>query len=441
MAVPETRYARNGDVHLAYQVVGEGPHDVVFVPNWLSHIEHLWEEPGVRRFLERIASFSRLILFDRRGTGLSDRAVGTPVVEDEMHDVLAVLDAAGSERAALFAITAAAPMSMLFAASHPERTTHLVLYAAMATLARTEDTPWAFTREQRERLSERLAEDWGSGARMEAYAPSMTGDPAFRAWYAKLERLAVSPGSVRCLSGINLEIDMRRVLPAIRVPTLVLHRREDRVVDPRHSHLLAELIPGARRVELTGIDTIPTVGDADALLDEVEEFLTGERRAIERDRVLKTVMFTDIVASTTRAAELGDRRWRDLLGRHDEVVRRELTRHHGHPVKSIGDGFLATFDGPARAIRCAVALGRAVEELGLAVRTGLHTGEVEVIGEDVGGLAVHIGARVSALAGAGEVLVSSTVKDLVVGSEIDFAERGVHALKGVPGEWRLFAVG
>jgi class 3 adenylate cyclase len=435
---PETRYVRNGDVHIAYSVSGEGPRDVVFLPNWISHIEHMWEDGSVRRFLERIGSFSRLIMFDRRGTGLSDRAVPVPTLEDEMGDVLAILDAVGSGRAAMVAITASAPMSMLFAATHPERASHLILYAAMATLGRTEDTPWGLDDVTRNALYTQMAARWGEGLRLGDMAPS--ADENFKRWYRRLERYSASPGSVLTFWRATSEIDVRRVLPAIRVPTLILHRAGDRMIDRRHSLLLEKRIPGAKRIELPGEDTLPTLGDMHSLVDEIEEFITGERHGADRDRVLATVLFTDIVGSTERAAELGDRRWRDTLAAHDDVVARELDRFRGRPVKRMGDGWLATFDGPARAIRCAVAARDGVRDLGIELRAGLHTGEIEVVGDDVAGLAVHIGARVGAAAGPGEVLVSSTVRDLVVGSGIEFTDRGSRALKGVPGEWRLHSV-
>lgn len=436
---PKTRYARSGDVHIAYQVVGEGPLTIVWVPTWISNLEILWEEPLVVRFFERLASFSRLVIYDRRGTGLSDPVGCAPTLEDQMDDIHAVMDAARVDRAGLLAITEGGPLAAMFAASFPERAGALVLYGAMSSLVAVEDVPWAYTPEQRELLFQEMAAAWGEGARLPDLAPSLADDPAFRRWFGRLERFAASPGTVVEMMRITSEIDIRAVLPTIRVPTLVLHRTEDQLIDPRHSRYLAERIPGARLVELPGRDSIPVAGDSDAILDEVEEFLTGVRRGREPDRVLATVMFTDIVDSTTHAARLGDHRWRDLLESHHAVVRQELDRFRGREVKTTGDGFLATFDGPARAIRAAAAIREGVRRLGIEIRAGLHTGEVEMIGEDVGGLAVHIGARVGALAGGGEVLVSSTVRDLVVGSGIAFADRGVQQLKGVPGEWRLFA--
>jgi class 3 adenylate cyclase len=437
--VPETRYARAGEVHIAYQVVGDGPVDVAYVPPQLQQVEHLWAEPRVAAFFERLARFSRLILFDRRGTGLSDPIASTTTLEEQMEDLTAVLDAVGSEQAALFAQSEGAAMAMLYAATHPERTRALVLYAGMARITSAPGYEWPGTPQERERRVAEIFAHWGEGARLELIAPSLAGDVALRRWFARLERLSASPGALRLLFDIGGETDVRDVLPSIAAPTLVLHRREDQLIDVRHSRYLAERIPDARYVELEGRDNLIIAGDSDRILAEVERFLTGTHTPPEPERVLATVMFTDIVGSTETAARLGDRAWRELLARHDDLSRMQLARFRGRAVKSLGDGILATFDGPARAIRCALELRDAVRELGVELRAGLHTGECESIGEDVGGLAVHIGARVGALAAPREVLVSNTVKDLVVGSGIDFADRGEHALKGVPGTWRLWA--
>jgi class 3 adenylate cyclase len=435
---PQTRYARSGEVHIAYQVVGEGPLDLVYVPTWISQVEHLWEDSTVARYFERLASFSRLIMFDRRGSGLSDPVAGAPTLEEQMDDVVAVLDACGSERAALFAQFEAGAMAMMFAATHPERTRALVLYEAMARMAWAPDYDWALRPEEREAA---LETEWGDGSRLHGMAPEAARNPRFLQWFAKLERLAASPGTAAALLRMNAQVDVRAVLPLIKVPTLVLHRAEDRFIDIRHSRYIAEHVPGARYLELSGSQALSFGPDSELLLDEVEEFLTGARRAQVSDRILATVMFSDIVDSTTRAAELGDRRWREVLEALQPAVGRELSRFRGRAVKTMGDGFLATFDGPARAIRAALAIrDGAREAFGLEVRTGLHAGEVEVIGQDVGGIAVHIGARISACAQAGEVLVSGTVKDLVVGSGIEFEDRGERELKGVPGNWRLFSV-
>lgn len=436
---PETRYARAGDVHIAYQVVGDGPIDLVYVPPQLQQVEHLWAEPRIAAFFERLARFSRLILLDRRGTGLSDPISSTTALEDQMEDVTAVLDAVGSQRAALFAQSDGAAMAMLYAATHPDRTGALILYAGMARVTGAPGYEWPGTPADREARIAQIFAHWGEGARLDAVGPSVADDVALRRWFARLERLSASPGALKLLFDIAGETDVRDVLPSIAVPTLVLHRRDDTVIDVRHSRYLAEHIPGARYVELEGRDNLLVVGDSERILAEVERFLTGAHTPPEPDRVLATVMFTDIVGSTATAARLGDRAWRELLARHDDLSRAQLARFRGRTVKSLGDGFLATFDGPARAIRCALELREAMRELGVELRAGLHTGECEAMGEDVGGLAVHIGARVGALAAPREVLVSNTVKDLVVGSGIGFADRGEHALKGVPGTWHLWA--
>ncbi len=437
---PTTRYAKSGDVHIAYQVVGEGPVDLVYVPTWISQVEHLWEEPHVVRFFERLASFARLILFDRRGSGLSDPTLQAPTLEEQMDDVLAVLDAAESERAALFAQLEGGAMAILFAATHPERTSALLLFSAWARILHDKGYEWANTPEVRAELIDQLIATWGRTDAAPAFDPTLADDPLFLEWFAKLQRLAASPGSAREMMEVIGRHDVRDVLSTIRVPTLVMNRRDDQSIDPRHSRYLAEHIPGARHIELPGDASLASFGDTDAVLDEMEEFVTGERHEREPDRVLATVLFTDIVGSTQQAAELGDSRWRKLLGDHDDIVRRELGRHRGRFVKSTGDGVLATFDGPARAIECARSVVAGVRRIGCEIRAGLHTGECEVMGDDVGGLAVHIGARVSQAAQEGEVLVSSTVRDLVVGSGIEFEDRGARELRGVPGEWRLFAV-
>lgn len=437
--VPRTRYAKSGDVNIAYQVVGEGPLDLVYVPGWVSNVELMWEEPRSVRFLERLASFSRLILFDKRGTGLSDPVPESdlPTLEQRMDDVRAVMDTVGSERAALFGHSEGGNMCFLFAATHPDRTVAVVTFQVFAKRLWSEDYPWAPTPEEREAYIARVEETWGTAADLADLASSAEDDPAFARWLTRYFRQGASPRAAAALARMNTDIDVRDVLPSIRVPTLVMHRTENRETHVEEGRYIASLIPGAKFVELPGRDHFMFLEDADAVLDEVEEFLTGARREPEPDRVLATVLFTDIVGSTDRAAELGDRRWRELLDRHDRAVRGELGRFRGREVKTIGDGFLATFDGPARAVRCAEAIREAVRPLGIEVRAGVHTGEVEVIGEDVGGIAVHIGARIMDLAEPGEVLVSSTVRDLVSGSGIEFEDRGAHRLKGVPGEWSV----
>ena len=435
-----TRYAKSGDLHIAYQVAGEGPVDIVYVPTWIGQIEVLGEEPTIAAFDERLQGFSRLIAFDRRGSGLSDPWQGVPTLEDQIDDVLAVMDAAGSERAALMGTLEGGPLAMTFAASHPERTSQLILYASFARTRWAPDYDWPPRDEERQVRVDAAVAQWGQGAVAAGIAPSRAGDPAFMEWAGKMERYAASPGTIRKIFQFVGDTDIRHVLPTIRVPTLVMHRRGDTFIDVRHGRYLAAQIPGARYVELEGADSLFSIGDSEAILGEIAEFVTGSRHERQPDRVLATVMFTDIVGSTERAAELGDSSWRSLLERHHELVRREVERHRGRYVKSTGDGALATFDGPARAIRAATAIGDAVRRLGMEIRSGLHAGEVEVIGEDVGGLAVHIGARVMSRADPGEVLVSSTVKDLVVGSGIDFEHRGAHELKGIPGEWSIFSV-
>jgi pimeloyl-ACP methyl ester carboxylesterase/class 3 adenylate cyclase len=437
---PETRYARSGGVNIAYTVIGDAPLDLVFVPGWVSHLELAWGHPDLARFYRRLASFSRLIMFDKRGTGLSDRVSELPTLEQRMDDVRAVMDAAGVERAAVFGISEGGPMCGLFAATYPERTTSLVMYGTYAKRIWDPEYPWAPTPEERQRFFDAIAAGWGGAVDLSTIAPTVAGDERFALWWGGYRRAGASPGAALALARMNTEIDIRHILPTIRVPTLILHRTGDLDCQVGGGRFIAGQIPGAKYVELDGADHLPFVGNVDAILDEVEEFLTGVRHVPELDRVLATVLFADIVGSTERAAGLGDRRWRELLESYQALSRRELERHRGREIDTAGDGVLAAFDGPARAVRCACALRGAVRALGIEVRAGLHTGECEVIGPKLGGIAVHIGARVAAHAGAGEVLVSNTVKDLVAGSGLRFLDRGVHALKGVPGDWHLFAV-
>jgi len=437
---PKTQYAKSGDLHIAYQVTGTGPLDLAFVPGFVSHLEHQWEHPWSAHFFERLGSFSRLIRFDKRGTGLSDRVGGIPTLEQRMDDVRAVMDAVGSERAAFFGASEGGPMSLLFAATHPKRTTALVLYGSYARRSWAPDHCCGHTEEEWRTMIEAIEKRWGESGGSDLRSPGAAGDQAYQQWAATYQRLAASPGAAVAVMEMNKEIDVRPILSAVRVPTLVLHRTGDRVIRTEQARYLADHIPGARLVEFSGIDHTPWVGDSDAILDEIEEFLTGTRHQVEIDRVLATVLFTDIVGSTERAAALGDRKWRDLLDGYYSLARRELTRFRGHEVDTAGDGFFASFDGPARGIRCAAAIAAGARPLGIEVRAGLHAGECKVIGDKVGGIAVHIGARVAGLAKPGEILVSNTVKDLVAGSGIRFEERGAHTLKGVPGEWRLFAV-
>ena len=438
--IPRTQYTKCGDVSIAYQVFGEGSVDLVYVPGWVSNIEIFWEEPVYARFLRRLASFSRVILFDKRGTGLSDRVADMPNVETRMDDLRAVMGAVQSQRAALFGSSEGGVLCALFAATYPERTTALIMHGSYARLTRRPDYPWGPTEEERTAFNEDAVRNWGEAIGVDQRAPSMAHDQRFRDWWARFLRLSASPAAFEMLSRMNMQMDIRNVLPAIRVPALVLHSLNDRTLPIEGGRYLATHIPGAKLVEMTGTDHVPWLEDADAICEEIEEFLTGARSGPEADRVLATVLFTDIVGSSERAAELGDHAWRDLLENHHSLVRRELERFRGREIDTAGDGFLASFDGPARAILCAIAIAEQNRSLGIDVRAGLHTGECEKMGEKLGGIALHIGARVMALAGAGEVMVSSTVKDLVAGSGLSFEDRDTHTLKGIPGEWHLFSV-
>jgi class 3 adenylate cyclase len=434
------QYAQSGEVHVAYEIVGGGDIELVLVQGFVSHLDLEWDNPHMVRFLGGLASFARLILFDKRGTGLSDRSVGVPTLEERMDDVRAVMEAAGSERAVLLGVSEGAPMSILFAATYPDRTQALVLHGGMARTTEAPDYPWAPPAAALvEAAVELLQPILYTGEDIDVWAPSLADDRQAKDWLARYRRAGISPDGLADFYAMFLDIDVRDVLQTLRVPTLVLHRHGDRVVNWRAGRWMAERIQGARFVRLEGQDHLPWSGD-DQVVEEVREFLTGARVSAEPDRVLATVMFTDVAASTERAAALGDHRWKELLDAHDAAVRHQLEVFRGREVKTTGDGFLATFDGPARAIRCAHAIRTAAAELGLDVRIGLHTGEVEIRGDDIGGLAVHIGQRVSALAEPSEILVSSTVKDLVAGSGIEFDPRGEHELKGVPESWRLFTV-
>jgi pimeloyl-ACP methyl ester carboxylesterase len=437
---PETRYAESGDVRVAYQVLGDGPRDLVLAPGFVSNLELAWERPSYERFMRRLATFARVIVFDKRGSGLSDPVDEAATLEERMDDIRAVMDAEGCVRADVFGWSEGAAMAALFGASRPDRVSALVLYGSFARGTPAEGYPWGLPREVWELgTQEGEQEMWGQGFSLMGTAPSGFEDEALVRWWGRFERQSMSPRMARAALRLDGELDIRDVLPSIRVPTLVIHRTGD-VLPVDGARWLAAQIPGARFVELAGDDHWPWISDPDEIVDEVEQFLTGERPVCELDRVLATVLFTDIVRSTERATALGDRRWRDLLDQHDRLVRRELERHRGREVKTTGDGVLATFDGPARGIQCATAICEQVRPLGIQVRAGLHTGECELRNGDVGGIAVHIGARVAGMAAAGEVLVSSTVKDLVVGSGLSFADRGMHSLKGAPGEWRIYAV-
>jgi class 3 adenylate cyclase len=437
---PRTRYVKSGSISIAYQVFGSGAIDLLCVPGWVSHLEYAWEEPSYARFLERLGTFTRVIRFDKRGTGLSDRDVGYPTLEQRMDDMRAVMAAAGSERAAIFGVSEGGSMCALFAATHPAQTAALITCGIFAKRIWSPDYPWAPTSEQRQEWLRLIETDWGGVVDLPSLAPSRANDPAFAEWWSTYLRLSASPSAALVLGRTNTEIDIRDVLPTIRVPTLVLQRRGDRDAKLAEGQYIASQIPNAKFVALDGTDHLMWVGDQEALLGEIEEFLTGVRQEPESNRVLATVLFGDIVDSTSRAAELGDQRWHDLLVRHDALVQAELVRFRGRKISTAGDGFLAAFDGPARAIRCALAIEQAaLASLQLRVRAGIHTGECIAEGDNLTGIAVHIGARISAFASGGEVLVSGTVKDLVAGAGITFADRGIQILKGVPGEWRVFA--
>jgi class 3 adenylate cyclase len=442
--VPQTKYARNGAVHLAYQVVGEGPLDLVLIESWVHHVETFWELPDLARQRRRLAAIGRLIIFDRRGTGLSD-PVGLdhlPDLETQVADIVAVMDAAGSEQAAILGFAEGGPLAMLLAASRPERCRALVLFNTAARLTVDADYPWGAPEAMLLDIVRHQSESWAEGDvdYMTVIAPSRVNDARFTEHVARLARGAVSPGAVAHYYRQSVLTDVRELLPTVQAPTLVLQRARSQIARPELSRYLAANIRDARYVELDGTDHIWFTENADELVDEIEEFLTGARTSPDPDRRLATIMFTDIVGSTALAAELGDTRWRAVLDEHDTIVRQELARFGGHEVDSTGDGFLSTFDGPGRAIRCARAIGENLVQIELAIRAGVHTGEVEVRGEQIGGIAVHIGARVAAVGGSGEIVVSSTVKDLMAGSGLTFHDRGEHELKGVPGTWRLFTV-
>jgi class 3 adenylate cyclase len=440
VSAPPTQYASSGGIDIAYQVLGEGPPDLIWVAGAITHLDILWEHPGYRRFYEQLASFSRVILFDKRGMGLSEHTrIGT--LEERMDDVRAVLDAAGSERAVLAGASEGGPMSMLFAASYPERTQSLVLAGAEVKEETTDDWPWGeSTRAEHDEAMAGVYDRWGKGLGATLFFPDDPDPEAAKVWWGRLQTASMTPRDAIAFMNMAMEIDVRDVVPVVRVPTLIIHRVDDPICHVGNARFLAANIPGARYVELPGNTHVPWAGTDTDVLDEIREFVTGVREAPEPDRVLATVLFTDIVGSTERATELGDRRWRELLVAHHAAVRRQLERFRGRELDTAGDGFLATFDGPARAIRCARASIEAVRGLGLEIRAGVHTGECEIAGDKLAGVAVHIGARVAGRANAGEILVSGTVHDLVAGSGLEFEDRGEAELKGVPGEWRLFAV-
>jgi pimeloyl-ACP methyl ester carboxylesterase len=436
---PKTRYAHSGDASIAYQIVGNGPRDLVFVPGFVSHLDLFWEVPASSRFFRRLASFARLILFDKRGTGLSDPVVGAPTLDERMDDVRAVMDAAGSEAASIFGVSEGGPLSLLFTATHPERVRHLIIFGSGPRFTPSADYPWSAPGLEHPLWGKSL-EHWGEGRLVDIMAPSYADNARARELFARVERFGASPAMARDLLDLARQIDVRPILPSIQVPALILHRVRDGTLPVEGARYMAEHIPAARYIELPGDDHTPWLGDPDALLNEIEEFVTGSAADVDFDRVLATVLFTDIVDSTRLATEFGDRRWRDLLGQHDLIVRGQLDRFQGQERDKAGDGFLATFDRPTAAIHCASAISNAVQPLGVKIRAGLHTGECELVDDGVAGIAVHIGARVAAEAAADEILVSRTVKDLVAGSGVRFDDRGSHVLKGVEGEWQLFAV-
>ena len=431
-------YARSGEVAIAYQIVGDGPHDLVFVTGFVSNLAYAWEHPIIRRFYERISSFARMVRFDRRGTGLSDRPRGVPTLETRMDDVRAVMNAAGIERAGLLATFEAAPMALLYAATYPERIAALVLFNPYAKAVWSEDYPWGRTEQEWRRDLAELEAGWGNREYFDKVLsrsyPSAADDESFRNWFVNMMRYGASPGAALTVHRMAMDVDVRDVLPAVRVPTLILHGPNNR----GHAEYMSERIPQAKRVEIADGDQ--SVWLVEAVPTETERFLSGAWGEAEPETMLSTVLFTDIVGSTAKATDLGDHRWAELLSSHHVVIRRQLDRFRGRELDTAGDGFFASFDGPARAIRCARAISDSVRELGLEVRAGLHTGECEIVGDKIGGVAVHIGARVAAQAGAGEILVSSTVKDLVAGSGIAFGDRGTAEFKGLPGVWQLYAV-
>lgn len=441
MYYPDTLYARSKNGHVAYQVIGEGPQDLVVIPSWLNNIDAMWDEPSLAHFLRRLSTFSRLLCFDKRGAGASDTVSLSelPTLEQWSDDVRTVMDAAGSKRAALLGLGAGGQMAMLFAATYPQLTSSLILVNTSARRLRDVDYPWGLPEDRLPQRLERIEELWGTGGNLDFIAPSMAQDENFRRRYARFERFAMGPCAARAILSAGWISDLRNVLPAIRVPTLVLHRRGDQFIRIDHGRFLAEHIPSAKFVELPGQDHLFYVGETEKMISEIQEFLTGMRTAPEIDRVLATVLFTDIVGSTELAADIGDRAWRQIIGAHNDITRGEISRYRGREIRFTGDGFLITFDGPARAIHSAQAIAQAIQPLGIEIRAGLHTGEIQFTDDDINGIAVHIGARVLAKAGVGEIVVSNTVKDLVAGSGIRFNDRGVHVFKGVPGQWHLFA--
>ncbi|HEY3726000.1 MAG TPA: alpha/beta fold hydrolase [Solirubrobacteraceae bacterium] len=434
------RYAHNGDVSIAYTVVGDGSVDLLFIGGFVSHLEIGFDLPLAKRFWDRMGSFARVITFDKRGMGLSDRHSGAYTLETIVDDALAVLDACGVERTTVFGVSEGGSAATMLAATHPDRVAAMVQYGTYARVSRAEGYPDGIPVEVTRRYWDRMVEGWGDPFSIESWAPSVAHDPEVREWWARMLRSGASPGAMRTIGLMYEELDVRPLLSSVRVPTLVLYRAGDRVVPAVLSRTVARGIPGAREDELVGSDHLFIAGDQDAMIDAVEEFVTGRPAAVVRDRILATVLFTDIVRSTELTAALGDRSWRELLGRYERLVERELVRYRGRLVKRLGDGVLATFDGPARAVRSALAIRAGAEAIGLEARAGVHTGECEVMANDVAGIAVHLTARLVTTARPGEVITSGTVKDLVVGAGLEFEERGAHVLKGIPGEWTIYSV-
>jgi len=439
--VPETRYARCGDDYIAYQTVGKGPPDILFMSAWFSHVDGRWEEPRFAAMLHRLATMGRLIVFDKRGSGASDPlARAEPTWEDWADDISAVLEAADSERASVVGVGDSGPLAMLFAATQPQRVTSLVLINTGARLAQGPDYPWGMSDEQVDHFLQRTRETWGTGVLADVFSASASSDERYRQWWARYQRMGSSPGRSTAMARLVFAVDVRNVLSTIHVPTLVIHRKDFEFFPVELGRYLGEHIANAKYLELPGADGFIYLGDTDAVLSEVEEFVTGTRRAPEADRILATILLTDMVGSTDRAARIGDHRWRAILDTHDDIVRGQLQQFRGRLHRATGDGMLATFDGPARGIRCAQALRDTLREAGIDIRSGLHAGEIELRGDEIGGIAVHIAARIGAQAESGEILCSSTVKDLVTGSDLAFVDRGRHQLKGVPQEWQIYAV-
>ena len=438
--VPEIQYAESKGIHIAYQTIGSGPIDLVLVPGWVSNIEIFWEEPSTVRFLRRLSTFSRLILFDKRGTGLSDKVCYTPTLEERMEDVRTVMDAVQSKRAALVGYSEGGPMCSLFAATYPERTLSLIMIGSYARRIQTADYPFGITPEKFESFLNQIENNWGEAVGLESRAPSLAGDALFRNWWARFLRLSASPGTAMALTRMNSEIDVRRILPTIRVPTLILHAEKDAVINVEEGRYMASQIPGARFHEIPSGDHLPWVGGTDIILDRIEEFVTGSISGSATSRALFTVMFTDVTNSTQLAAELGDQRWHKILEAHHKAIRHEISVYAGREIDNAGDGFFVAFDGPARAIHCALSIREALQAIDLSVRIGIHIGECETIADKLTGIAVHIGSRISAKAEPNQIWVSQTVKDLVAGSGISFEDTGVHDLKGVPDRWHLYQV-